>query len=298
MFNMLQLYRDYKINMGPHHHKHTRRGWINIRCPFCTGNVGYHLGYNIKVNYFRCYRCGWHPIEKVLRSITNVAGKDNQKKVLKKYWIDSPADERDDTVYADEVVWPLGLGKMDRAHHLYLMDRGFPSRQIEREWGLMGTNHLDPDYKFRVIAPINFKRNVISFQGRDITNVQSEKYKACAKEKEVMHHKHTLYGLDEARWDACLVVEGITGVWRFGAGTVGTFGAQYKRSQLRLLSTRYSRVFLLFDDDEAGRIAQDSMDCELSVLGCDTILLNLDGGDSGEVPQNIANSFMDEEIRK
>lgn len=298
MFNMRALYQDYKVPMGPSHHKHARRGWLNVSCPFCSGNFGYHLGFNLNQNYFRCYRCGWHPIDKVIKEITGIVGKDNQKSMLRQYWIDAPEDDQDDFKYADKVLWPVGLSKMNRAHHLYLMDRGYLSTKVEREWGLLGTDHLDPDYKFRIIAPIEFERQVVSYQGRDITNAQAEKYKACAKQNEVVHHKHILYGIDRATWDACLVVEGVTGVWRFGYGALGTFGAQFKRSQVRLIANRFKRVFLLFDNDQAGQIAQDTMDVQLSVLGCDTIMLELDHGDSGEVKQAEADKFMQREVRK
>ncbi len=296
MFDMRSLYRDFRADVGPGTHKHSRKGWVNIPCPFCSGNMGYHLGYNLKQGYFRCYRCGWHPIERVIKEVTGIP-KHGQKALLGKYWVADQHDTEQEFVYATEMTWPIGMERLGRKHHLYLMNRGYEPCKLEREWDLMGTNHLDRDYKFRIIAPVEFEYQTVSFQGRDITGKQSEKYKACAKDKEVMHHKHTLYGVDKAKWDACLVVEGVTGVWRFGAGTLGTFGAQYKRSQLRMIAHRYERAFLLFDADEAGFIAQDTMHTELSVLGCDVIIVDLDNGDSGEVDQAEADHFMKENVR-
>jgi DNA primase len=230
----------------------------------------------------------------VVEAFTGTRG-EHQRALLKQYWIDDGQEEDDYIAQAETLVYPIGMGPMQRKHKQYLMNRQFSPNKLEKEWGLQGTDHKDPGYKFRVIAPIDFKYAPVSYQGRDITDRQSEKYKACSREKEVIHHKHVLYGWDKAKWDACLVVEGITGVWRFGPGTVGTFGAQYKRSQVRLLASRYKRAFLCFDNDEAGVIAQDSMDVELTVLGVETIIVDLDEDeDSGSIDQADADAFMRE----
>ena len=58
--DIIRLYRDYGIDHKAEGHKHTRPGWVNTECPFCTGNPGMHLGWNLKEEYFFCWRCGWH----------------------------------------------------------------------------------------------------------------------------------------------------------------------------------------------------------------------------------------------
>lgn len=298
MINVQALYRDYRIITAPSHHKHSRRGWVNIKCPFCTGNPGYHLGYNQTQGFFRCYRCGWQPTNKVISTLTGIHNQEVLKNILRKYWIKGHKDTFKIT-YATELVYPIGCGTLTSRHKDYLSSRQFDPNTIECEWGLMGTDHKDPDYKFRIIAPVIFKQQDVSFYGRDITNRQPQKYKACAQEKEVIHHKHILYGWDKAQWQTCLIVEGITGVWRFGPGALAVFGSQCHSSQARLIASRYKKAFLCFDNDEAGRIGQDKMDVQLSVLGVETILLDLDRGiDSGEVKQTEADNFMNQEIRR
>ena len=71
--NIEQLYRDFGIPYATEGHKHTRDGWINIACPFCTGNAGLHLGFHLEDEYYVCWRCGGHSITDTLtKSVRHV----------------------------------------------------------------------------------------------------------------------------------------------------------------------------------------------------------------------------------
>ena len=50
--------------------KHSRPGWINVECPFCTGNPGTHLGFNLAKGYANCWRCGHKHLDEVLMRLT------------------------------------------------------------------------------------------------------------------------------------------------------------------------------------------------------------------------------------
>jgi hypothetical protein len=291
MLNINKFYADQKITVAPSYHKHNRPGWVNTKCHFCSGNPGYHLGFNLRSGYFTCHRCGWHPIDKVIEAITGIKGKNNQKPLLAKYYTGKIDDEDKKIIRPSSLSLPDGIGPMMRRHKIYLMNRNYDPLKLEKDWGLLGTNHIG-NYKFRIVAPIEFEYQLVSYQGRDITGKTDLRYKACSEDEEVVSHKHVLYGWDKAVGDRCLVVEGITGAWRFGFGSLATFGAEYKQSQVRLIASRYKTVFLLMDMDEAGRRAADSLETKLSILGCDTHNLELSYGDSGDVPQDTADYFM------
>ena len=68
-----RIYSNYSIPLADDSDKHYREGWINTSCPFCTGNPGYHLGFNIDKNYFYCWRCGGHPITKTLSAVLGIS---------------------------------------------------------------------------------------------------------------------------------------------------------------------------------------------------------------------------------
>lgn len=300
-FDFSKLCEAYRIATAPRGHKHQRKGWVNVECPFCQGDPGYHFGYNIAKGYFVCYRCGWHPIEKALLGIIPSLEKSKIKGLI----LDSRGDLLEslslpysEIVRPDEVKFPSGTGPMTDRHKKYISSRNFDPDKLERIWGLLGTGHTG-DYKFRVIAPIYFNGQLVSYQGRDITEKQQAKYKGCREEKEVISHKHIFYGWDQvpSNTRTCIVVEGITGVWRLGPGALASFGVEYTLSQIRLLAQRFDRIWTLFDPDEAGDRAERFCN-DLIVRGGEAEQLEIsDKFDSGNMPQEMANRLMKETLK-
>ena len=43
--DILSLYQEHGVMIADEGHKHSRPGWVQTTCPFCTGHEGYHLGY-------------------------------------------------------------------------------------------------------------------------------------------------------------------------------------------------------------------------------------------------------------
>ena len=73
---IIQLYQDFGLDYKTEGHKHCRPGWVNVECPFCVGNPGYHLGFEVNNEYFYCWRCGAHPLILTLSKLLNLS---NQK---------------------------------------------------------------------------------------------------------------------------------------------------------------------------------------------------------------------------
>ena len=82
--NILQLYQDYSIDHATEGHHHCSPGWVHTACPFCTGNPGLHLGYNLNEDYFVCWRCSWHPVSKTIAKLLNINEKA-AKTLIKQY---------------------------------------------------------------------------------------------------------------------------------------------------------------------------------------------------------------------
>ena len=249
-----QLYDDYDVPYVTEEsgHKHSRPGWINTECPYCSGNPGYHLGYNLDDNYFYCWRCNWHPIKLTIQKILNIDEREASK-LLTQYGGRVKGMRKRHEIEAKPFSFPTGCGPLQRIHKQYLLSRGFNPDKLEHEWNLYGTgpiSNLDKSsYKLRIIAPVYWNGEPVSFQGRDITNRQKLKYKACSKEREVIHHKDILYGKMEAWKKTAVVVEGITDVWRFGPVAIGTFGIEFTHYQIRIIARTFEKVFIAFDPD-------------------------------------------------
>ncbi len=271
--------------------KHATSGWINTRC-FCSPNSnGHHLGFN-GVN-FSCYKCGTHSALSVVKELTGVSW-DQAKALIEQYKLRPKENylHRYKNKKVKEVKLPLGCDDINNKHRKYLLNRNFDPDKLVREWDIQGTSNIG-DYKFRIIVPIMYKKNLVSFQGRDITNKNINKYKACSRDKELIEHQQILYGLDNVVKDSVIVVEGIFDVFRLGYGAVSTFGASYTWSQVLLLN-RFKNVFIFFDSDQAGIDQGKKLAALLS--GIDSTkhieIISVDSGDPGDLSDTEASDLM------
>lgn len=310
MIDILKLYRDFRVDHHTSGHKHCRTGWAQVPCPFCSGNVGYHLGYNYGENgkflgAFVCWRCGGHSPAKVISTILNIP-KSAAKDILRRYRLSGYSGPSVDTkvnIKRGGFKYPGSTSEMKPHHKKYLSKRRFDPDYLEKEWGLLGTGPIAPlsvrtgrekktiDYKSRIIAPIEWDGNVVSFQGRDITNRHKLKYLACPIERELLNLKSILYGKSDG--ERCVLVEGITDVWRLGFGALAVFGIKYRLPQIKCLK-KYKKVFLLFDPDPQAKIQAEKIKNALQFRGVN--VHNLEGFDTdpGDMKQDDANHLMKE----
>lgn len=250
-FNLLA--GDQGIHLAPEGHKHTRPGWVNLECPFCSGNPGYHLGFRLDEFYFFCWRCGWHPAWEVIGELLDL-NRYKAELLISQY----PARPRLRTevtrIQSLTCKLPPGTGPLLPIHKKYLRGRKFDPDKIETEWGILGTKGIG-GYAFRIINPIYFDDQLVSYHSRDVTGLNPTPHKACPDNEEVRPHKNCLYGYDKTNPNWIVVTEGITDVWRLGPGAVATFGIQYSEAQVRLLRN-WPRVIVLYDSGEPEAIQQ------------------------------------------
>ena len=252
MFEAQQFCEDYGLAYSLRH-KHVTRGWVGIPCPFCSGNPGYHGGFNPRKGYYSCWRCGGHWLPKVISTLLAVSI-SSARIIETRYTTGDPSAEAEQAISsADACVRPEGSGPLGDRAWTYLQGRDFEPGELEAEWGLQDTG-TSGRYKFRIIAPITYGGRLVSYQGRDYTDQQMEKYKACMLAHEVVHHKNILYGIDRApAGGSAVAVEGVTDVWRLGPGAVGVFGIEWTVAQAMLAGRRWKRLFVLFDNEELAQ---------------------------------------------
>ncbi len=292
MFDAERYFEQIGIEQASSGHKHSRPNWVQVECPFCTGNPGYHLGFNLNGGYFNCWRCGWHSEDKVVSYFSNVnfaAAKQIIELYQTNYFKITKADIKWGKVQEAVLPSTLPLQKRDL---IYLKKRGFEPRKIEAIWGVKGSNVFGT-YKFRIVMPIYLGGKLVSYQTRDITGKSELRYLACPMEKEALHHKHILYGLDKCLPNQPIIVtEGIMDVWKLGPGAVCTFGTSITHEQLNLLA-KNNKVYILFDPEKQAQQNAKQICAELRMRGveCENLFLPLDK-DPGDCTRQELKDFL------
>ncbi len=280
---IIELYNDYNVNYQTEGHKHCRPGWVNSPCPYCPGNPGLHLGYSLEDNYFKCWRCGWHPTDQTLALLTRIDIQEIRR-IIKQYGgrpLKSKRPEKKTSQTRPHKL-PTGTGDLTTSHIQYLRKRNFDPIKLAAEWGLQGTGPISKldklDFKHRIIAPIFWEDRQVSFQTRSLSSHSKVPYIACPMNRERIQHKHILYGNQEKWKSTGICVEGITDVWRFGSAAFATFGIEYTRQQiLAIINTNFKRIAVIFDDDPQARIQADKLIGELRFAGIEALRVDIVG---------------------
>jgi hypothetical protein len=293
MFHAQNFCEDYSINWFPSGTKNVGSGWIGIQCPFCD-DPSSHGGFNIEKGYYSCHRCKGHWMPKVIAALTK-SSLSKSKKIIKKYSSkDDYTEKKIEYKYASKVIFPPDTGPLTDRAKQYLMSRNFDPDYLASEWGLLSTGNIG-EYKFRILAPVYLKGQLISYQCRDITG-KNIPYKGCPIDESVYFLKHTLYGIDKAiPHKKCIVVEGIVDSWRLGPGAVSTFSMNFMIPQVLMLARNFDEIFIMFDAEDRAQEQADKLYHQLTI-GYDkkTEILNLKTGDPGSLSNEEAKNIMKE----
>jgi len=285
--DIIQLYQDYSVDYKTEGHKHCRPGWVNVECPWCEGNAGYHLGFNLNSDHYVCWRCGFHPITPTIALLLRLNNKDAYKLVEQYGLLVSPYETTLKPIEKANHKFPSGVLPLQDNHKRYLEKRLFDPDYLEKKYNLLGTGPISLldhiDYKHRIMIPYFWDYQQVSFDSRDITGHHTSKYMACPKNRELIEHKAILYGTQE-KWDKrCgICVEGPTDVWRFGDKSFGVSGIKYTPAQVRLIAKLFKRVPVCFDGGEPQAIAQaDLLVGDLHFRGVDAFRVDIQGDPGG-----------------
>lgn len=295
--DILRLYKDYGVNHATEGHKHCRPGWVQTPCPFCTGNPGMHLGWNLRDEYFMCWRCGWHSPIKSLINILKISY-DEVSQILEVYKFNRTKLEKIEIVKSDFKFPTNAEPGLLPQHEKYLLKRGFNNpKELAKKWNLMSTGPIANlgkiSYKHRIIIPFMWNGSNVSFDSRDITGNALNKYQACSKEFETIEHKSILYGNQEAWNDFGIVVEGPTDVWRFGENACATSGIKYTPAQVRVISTIFKKVAVVFDYEQQAQIQAKKLIAELRFRGVEAFNVKVPN-DPGSMSQKEADELVKE----
>jgi len=302
--DIIRLYEDFGVDYLTEGNKHCTPGWVNTHCPFCEGSKNYHLGFNIQNEFFVCLRCGWKPTIKTIAKLIHVT-ENEAKEVIKRYGGKSTlAKTQNEKIKINKkpFKYPTNTTILMPQHKAYLERRGFNPDKLEKTWGIMGTGPISKldniDYKNRILIPIYWQGEVVSFQARDITGKHPIKYMACPEYREKVKHKHILYG-HPSIWEkeSCICVEGVFDVWRLGRKAVATFGIKYKIQQIQVLAKTFKKVAVLFDTEPQAVKQAEKLVSELRFRGVEAFNVTFEM-ENGKDPADLSEDEAKEIVRK
>lgn len=283
IYNYIKFLQDYNIEYDNNEAWH--RGFITVPCPFCHSSNRYG-GVNYLKNYYKCWKCGYKKIDEYVETAT---GK-SWYKIKKEYLLDDYKPFKEPTVPAEKVTLPKGDNGLNKQAREYLLRRSFDPDELTEKYHIYSTNHLGK-YKFRIIIPIYFKGQLISFTSRDYTNKANPRYLSCEKSGEVINHKNILYGYDQANSDFCFVVEGPIDKWKLGENAVATFGTAFNNQQTMLL-LKFKKIITIFDNEQEAQKLANTLAETLSYAGREVKNIILKDTDPGGLTYNEVQYFL------
>ena len=295
-----RLYSDYHVDYKTEGHRHCREGWVQTPCPHCTGNPGYHLGYNLEGNFYACWRCGFHPIAYTISKLIKLPIKETYD-IIKQYGLlFTKTKEPIIKIRIKAHKLPSNTSPLAKNHKQYLERRGFDVDKLEKTFNLLGTGPISKldgiDYKHRIIMPFIWKGQQVSFDSRDITGKDPGRYRACPKDRELISHKEIIYGREEFWTNTGICVEGVTDVFRFGVASFATSGIKYTPHQVVAIKKIFKRVAVCFDDDPQAITQAKKLVSELRVRGVDAFRVDIEG-DPGSMKQEDADYLVKQLIK-
>ena len=293
-----KLLKDNGITYATNH-KNIRDGWIGIEdCPFCNSVGKFHLGYSLEEHYFSCWKCGGHNTPYTIQKLLRVS-RDKAEAIIKQYGGTSKVKKIPKVrTGTNRFKLPPTVPHNSRSW-TYLKRRGFDDPdELINLWGLLYTGPMSQldnlNFSNRVLAPIIWDGQIVSFQARDISDKHIAKYMACPPEREIISHKHILYGLQgywQRRKGIC--VEGIVDVWRFGPGAFATLGIKFTRHQIKEIKNHFDEVVIIYDPEKWAQWQARTLMNELKFKGVKAQIVDLHC-DPGDLTQEEADIIVED----
>jgi transposase-like protein len=294
IFNYRKLLSDYGYPYNDEIAIH--RGYIVVPCPFCrSSHEKYHGAIHIQYNHYKCWKCSGHSLYDFIKNITGQNWFLLQKQYAMTYIDKYPTAKTTET--PKELVLPEYTGEMNDRARQYLIKRNYDPNKLIEQYSLQSTNHLGK-YKFRIIIPVFFQGEMVSYTTRDYTNMAKLRYDSCPKDLELINHKDIVFGYDNVPTSHVIVVEGPFDVFRMGENAVATFGIGFTMAQVNTLAS-FEKVTIIYDKGKEEEKQANKLGGLLDGLGVEADIFALkDTKDPGSLPQNEADSLVREIIKE
>ena len=275
--------------------------WININCPFCNPkDLHFNGGLNKLNPRFNCWRCGKHSWYDALCATLNMNIVD-LKNTLKNYEYISSIKEEKQVGRAEHLDLP-GY-KLDENECNYLKGRGFDIDYLQSKFHLRGGGQVG-NWSYRILIPVYYNNVLVSWTGRSILDKETLKelniprYKNLSIEQSVINPKEIFFNLDNSTKDTVILVEGPMDVMKMGDDTICSLGTSLTREQELLLSKRYKKIFVAFDNEIQAQKKGLLLANNLCSVGMEVELVNIckdfNKNDPGELTYQEVQSIKSE----
>ncbi len=285
MIDFVRLFKDYRILYSTT----VNRGWTNVSCPYCDTKVdSFNMGFNPD-GHCNCWKCGNHDIKDVLSLVLRIPRREVED-VLKVYRGRLSSDiVTKRKALAQSLELPTeGFTKAERK---YLKNRDYDPDYLHEKYGLVGGG-ITGRWKGRIIIPIYYNHRLVSWTARsilpkdEIKAFKIPRYKNLSIEESVMNPKDTFFNLDNCRHDEVVLTEGSFDVMRFGDDWMCSLGTQLTQNQLRILSERFKKVYIMFDNEPEAQEKARLFGMQIASMGLEVEVVDAysefnvnDGGD-------------------
>jgi hypothetical protein len=296
IYNWEQFFLNYNINYsGPN-----SRGWWECTCPYCNSSPGkLHGAIHKDYNIFYCFKCGKIPLPDAIYNLTGISWNSISRQY--KFSFDQSdiiySKMNKEKQHAKKIEWPIGTIELNNQAKDYLYRRGFDPDYLIKKYNLrccgpIGFIKNKNLFAFRIIIPIYYQRNIISFQGRNYTGKADVRYMTYPEDLEIVHHKDILYGIDDVPGNHVIIVEGILDKWKLGDYAAATFGTGYTDAQVNLIASRFEKVSIMFDPEAEAQKKAEELYKKLKGLRVKSEIIVLSEGDPGSLSDKDAKEIV------
>lgn len=272
--NFEKLFKDYNVKYS----LKINRGWVNTNCPLCDEKpTSFNLGFNPAGNYYHCWKSKHsYSLQEMLSMLLNIPV-DSVNEVLKDYAGKGeilPERKKSKIKYLE-----LPTNTFTPVERKYLKARGFSPSYLNKKYHIVGGG-IYGDWKFRIILPIYYNGQLMSWTGRSILSKEKLKqldiprYKNLAIEKSVKNPKELFFNLDNCRGKEVVLTEGPFDVLRFDGNAICSLGTELTEGQVSLLAERFEKVFILFDNEPEAQEKARKFGLQLSSIGIEVEVVN------------------------
>jgi len=286
MSTIQEMFSELGVEYVESGHRHARPGWINIDCPFCgRDSKKFHMGFNLNLHFFHCWRCRSHHPAKVLRAL-GVASESRAKEILRGLGSVAPLQRERSRETLKE---PDGRGPLLSAHRRYLRERGFEPEIIQSIWKIEGIGIETRRLAWRIYIPIYYQGRKVSWTSRAIGAEVEQRYLSASAADEVVNHKSIVYGADLCR-QSIVICEGPLDAWAIGPGAGSLFGTAFSDAQVAEL-VRFPYRYVCFDASLPAQSEARKLCAQLATFPGVTENLILDAKDPAEASEKELNQL-------
>lgn len=268
---ILELLKKHNIDYNIQGKNIGKKAIASINCPFCGDDTGKHLGI-IKNNnsyYYHCWRNSRHKgsLAYLLSKLFHITFEE--VKILLKnnycdddFFLDIEKEKCYNNSYVREKTLQMTFKSLNKDAATakmfinYLRNRGFIYLdKIVQHYDIRYCNH--GDWNWRLIFPMYLNKNLITWQGRDITNMQLLRYRDLSIDESIRHVKDFIYDYDNLKGGKYLFVcEGIFDVLKLKylledkIDATCVFTTSIRDSQIDLVTSianAYDYIFVMLD---------------------------------------------------